>query len=180
MQSHRGIRRIRNAFIIIGLHLWAKGSGSGLIIAVRAEWRSWLLGEARSHATPQGTLADWTAVDRSFVALFDLTVQPLMRVGFLMHLFNLPMTAYPRVCYCCCTLNLLFCDWRAWVCGCTWHHKTFLVQLHWHLAVKLYCVISWGWGCWHRSSSVCVIKISPFFDLNLFFVSIFALGRIWL
>ena len=28
-----------------------------------------------------------------------------------------------------------------WMCDeCTWHHKTFLVQLYWHLAVKLYCV----------------------------------------
>ena len=23
---------------------------------------------------------------------------------------------------------------------CTWHHKTFLVQLYWHLAIKLYCI----------------------------------------
>ena len=24
---------------------------------------------------------------------------------------------------------------------CTWHHKTFLVQLYWHLAIKLYCIV---------------------------------------
>ena len=30
---------------------------------------------------------------------------------------------------------LLACD------ECTWHHKTFLVQLYWHLAVKLYCIV---------------------------------------
>ena len=27
---------------------------------------------------------------------------------------------------------------------CTWHHKTFLVQLYWHLAIKLYCVVPCG------------------------------------
>ena len=24
---------------------------------------------------------------------------------------------------------------------CTWHHKTFLVQLYWHMAIKLCCII---------------------------------------
>ena len=24
---------------------------------------------------------------------------------------------------------------------CTWHHKTFLGQLYWHLAIKLYCIV---------------------------------------
>ena len=29
-----------------------------------------------------------------------------------------------------------------WMCDeCTWHHKTFLVQLYWHLAIKLYCIV---------------------------------------
>ena len=32
--------------------------------------------------------------------------------------------------------------WLAWICDdCTWHHKTFPEQLHWHLAIKLYCVV---------------------------------------
>ena len=23
---------------------------------------------------------------------------------------------------------------------CTWHHKTFLMELYWHLAIQLYCI----------------------------------------
>ena len=41
-----------------------------------------------------------------------------------------------------CLLLLYFNDvlWREWMCDeCTWHHKTFLEQLYWHLATKMYC-----------------------------------------
>ena len=27
--------------------------------------------------------------------------------------------------------------------GCTWHDKTFLVELYWHLAIKLYYIVVW-------------------------------------
>ena len=41
----------------------------------------------------------------------------------------------------------VWCDWRkcvTWLCDdCTWHHKT-LVQLYWHLAIKLYCIRDGG------------------------------------
>ena len=63
------------------------------------------------------------------------------------------------ICSCC---NLLFNEalWLEWMCDeCTWHHKTFLVQLYWHLAIKLYydrywslkwianaMSRGWGWG----------------------------------
>ena len=40
---------------------------------------------------------------------------------------------------CCCSL-MMFYDWSESMCGeCTCHHKTFLVRLCWHLAIKLYC-----------------------------------------
>ena len=33
--------------------------------------------------------------------------------------------------------------WLVWLYDeCTWHHKTFLVQLYWHLAIKLHCVVN--------------------------------------
>lgn len=25
---------------------------------------------------------------------------------------------------------------------CTWHHNTFLMQLYWHLAIQLYCIVT--------------------------------------
>ena len=32
--------------------------------------------------------------------------------------------------------------WLVWVCDvCIWHHKTFLVQLYWHLGIKLNCTV---------------------------------------
>ena len=57
-----------------------------------------------------------------------------MVAGFLMCLFIDDLL--PR-----CLLLLQFNDvlWLAWMCDeCTWHHKIFLVQLYWHLAIKLY------------------------------------------
>ena len=33
--------------------------------------------------------------------------------------------------------------WLVWMCDeCTWHHKTFLVQWCWHLAIKLYWTLT--------------------------------------
>ena len=46
---------------------------------------------------------------------------------------------------CCCNLIVL---WLAWMCcECTWHRRTFLVQLYWHLAIKLYCILLYDTCC---------------------------------
>ena len=38
----------------------------------------------------------------------------------------------------------------AWMCDeCTWHHKTFPVQLYWHLEIKLCCIVSFILGIIH-------------------------------
>ena len=61
----------------------------------------------------------------------------LMSVGFLMYLF---MNDFLPGLVC---LLLQFNDvlWLAWMCDeCTWHHKTFLMELYWLLAIKLYCI----------------------------------------
>ena len=39
--------------------------------------------------------------------------------------------------------------------GCTWHHKTFLVQLYWHLAVKLYYIVYCVQVWWKTNSLKC-------------------------
>ena len=59
----------------------------------------------------------------------------LMSVGFRRYLF---MNDFLPGCVCYC--NLMFYDWNLeWMPDeCTWHHKTFPVQLYWHLAIKLY------------------------------------------
>ena len=59
----------------------------------------------------------------------------LMSVGFRRYLF---MNDFLPGCVCYC--NLMFYDWNLeWMRDeCTWHHKTFPVQLYWHLAIKLY------------------------------------------
>ena len=39
---------------------------------------------------------------------------------------------------CCCNLMMV------WMCDeCTWHYKTFLVQLYWHLTIKMYRIAQW-------------------------------------
>ena len=51
---------------------------------------------------------------------------------------------------------------------CTWHHKTFLVQsVHWHLAIKLYCMLK-GWCVCLKASvrfhRACDRRITLFFS----------------
>ena len=83
------------------------------------------------------------------------------------------MTFYPDVC-CCSNLNDVL--WLAWMCNeSTWHHKTFLAQLYWHLAMKLqsivltlsneapvYFIDTWQWSCnvlyWHLAMKLqCIV-----------------------
>ena len=41
---------------------------------------------------------------------------------------------------CLFAVVVIYVSWLVQMCDeCTWHHKTFLVQLYWHLAIKLYC-----------------------------------------
>ena len=66
------------------------------------------------------------------------------------------------VCCCCCN-SVTFYDWRQCVRSIPGNYKIFLVQLYWHLAVKLYrivmrCIGMWGLslamiGMWGLSSA---------------------------
>ena len=41
---------------------------------------------------------------------------------------------------------------------CTWHHKTFLVQLYWHFAIKLYCIVA-ELHCFKTSLARCTVLL---------------------
>ena len=51
--------------------------------------------------------------------------------------FYLSVTFYPNVC-CCCSCSDVWRDCIMCVLGTTKHSQ---MQLHWHLAIKLYCVV---------------------------------------
>ena len=57
---------------------------------------------------------------------------------------------FTRMFLCCCIFIFIF----VWMSDeCTWHHKTFLVQLYWHLAIKLHCTLCITYNLFYRNTT---------------------------
>ena len=61
------------------------------------------------------------------------------------------------------------------LCNCidTWHHRTFPVQLYWHLAIKLYCIVNpasllQNVHCARHHTAVCHWNLPVLSDSTLF------------
>ena len=75
-----------------------------------------------------------------------------MSVGFLGYLFMNDF--FTRVFVCCCCNLVTFYDWRQCVMSVLGNYKIFLVQLYWHLAIKLYRIVMRCIGMWGVSSAM--------------------------
>ena len=61
----------------------------------------------------------------------------VMPAGIFMFIYNWLFTPI-----CIVIKNLFVVLWLAWMCGeCAWDHKTFLVQIYWHLVIKPHCIV---------------------------------------